>query len=145
MTIAFWFTPAMVALVIWGITAFLPKLVLRSLSPDNMIVYASTFFFVGAMAMQVLYGGPEMQFPGVWFAMATGACGTIGQILYLQALKKGPLTYVSMISSLYPLVATTLAVTLLKDHITLRQTAGVALGVAAIILLVKADRSHDRG
>ena len=44
-----------------------------------------------------------------------------------------------MISSLYPLVATMLAVTLLNDHVTVRQGFGVALGIPSIILLVRAD------
>lgn len=139
MTIAIWFPPAILALLIWGVTAFLPKIALRALSPFQMIIYHSLFFLTGALCVQLFYGRPEFQLPAVFFAMATGACGTFGQILYLTALKKGPVTYVSMISSLYPLVATLLAVTILHDPITLRQAAGVALGVAAIILLVRSD------
>lgn len=129
----------MVALVIWGVTAFLPKIALRSLSPFQMIVYHSVFFFIGGMLAQVVFGKPEFKLPGVYFAIATGACGTLGQILYLTALKRGPVTYVSMISSLYPLIATVMAFTLLHDPVSLRQAIGVALGIGSIILLVKAD------
>ncbi len=139
MTIAIWFPPAILALAIWGVTSFLPKIALRALSPFQMIIYHSIFFLAGALIAQLFYGMPEFQLPAVFFAMGTGACGTFGQILYLMALKRGPVTYVSMISSLYPLIATVLAVTLLKDPITLKQGCGVALGIASIILLVKAD------
>ena len=129
----------MVALVIWGVTAFVPKIALRSLSPLQMIVYHSVFFFLGAMLAQLVFGKPEFELPGVYYAMATGACGTLGQIFYLTALKRGPVTYVSMISSLYPLIATVMAFTLLHDPISPRQAFGVALGIGSIILLVKAD------
>jgi drug/metabolite transporter (DMT)-like permease len=134
-----WFPPAMIALAIWGITAFLPKIALRALAPFPMIVYSSFFFLIGAGIMQLIFGMPEFDLTGIYYALATGACGTFGQILYLYALKRGPVTYVSMISSLYPLVATMLAVTLLNDHVTVRQGFGVALGIASIILLVRAD------
>lgn len=139
MNIANWFPPAMVALVIWGVTAIMPKVVLRKLSQYQMSVYHSLFFLLFAVIAQLFYGGPEYDPKAVIFAMATGACGTLGQLFYLTALKEGPVTYVSMVSSLYPLVATVLAAALLHDPITLRQAAGVALGLASIILLVKAD------
>lgn len=139
MTIAIWFPPAIVALLIWGVTAFLPKIALRTLSPFQMIIYHSVFFLLGAVLVQFYFGMPQFELPGVFYAMATGACGTLGQIFYLTALKRGPVTYVSMISSLYPLVATLMAVVLLHDHVTARQGCGVVLGICSIILLVKAD------
>jgi bacterial/archaeal transporter family protein len=139
MTIENWFPPAMVALFTWGLTAFLPKIVLRRLSPLHMIVYHSAFFLAGVTIVQLIYLDFEFHLRAVLFAMATGACGTFGQMLYLQALKRGPLTYVSMISSLYPLVATVLAFVILRDPVTLRQGCGVLLGIASIILLVRAN------
>lgn len=139
MTNAIWFTPAMVALIIWGVTAIMPKVVLRKLSQYQMSVFHSLFFLLFAVIVQLFYGGPEYDLKAVIFAMVTGACGTLGQLFYLTALKEGPVTYVSMVSSLYPLVATVLAAVLLHDPVTLRQAAGVAMGLGSIILLVKAD------
>jgi bacterial/archaeal transporter family protein len=139
MTNEIWFTPAVVALLIWGVTAIMPKIALRKLSQYQMSVYHSFFFLIVAVFVQFFYGGPEYQMPAVLFAMVTGACGTLGQLLYLTALKDGPVTYVSMISSLYPLVATLLAAIILHDPVTLRQGLGVVLGLCSIILLVKAD------
>jgi len=141
MAIEAWLIPSILALCIWGVTAFLPKLALRSLSPLHTVVYNAFFFFVTAALVQVFFGGPEFLWNGVRFALCTGACGTLGQLLYLIALKRGPLTYVSMISSLYPLVATILAFIVLHEPMSPRQCAGVALGVASIILLVVA---HDK-
>ena len=62
-------------------------------------------------------------------------------MFYLIALQRGPLTYASMISSLYPAVATVLALVFLPDPLTLRQGLGVVLGLASIIMLVLASDS----
>jgi len=88
--------------------------------------------------VQLFYGGLEFNRTGVLLAICIGAAGSFGQLLFLVALRDGPLTYVSMISSLYPLVATVLAVLVLSEPISPRQAAGIALGIASIILLVVA-------
>lgn len=137
---AAWFFPALVALFVWGLTAFLPKLLLRSMQPLHMIVYNCFFFFLTACGVQLVFWNDlEFEFHGVLLAMATGACGTLGQVFYLIALQRGPLTYASMISSLYPAVATVLALVFLPDPLTLRQGLGVMLGLASIITLVLAS------
>ncbi len=137
---AAWFFPALVALFVWGLTAFLPKLLLRNMQPLHMIVYNCFFFFLTACGVQMVFWNDfEFDTRGVLLAMATGACGTLGQVFYLVALQRGPLTYASMISSLYPAVATLLALVFLPDPLTLRQGLGVALGLASIITLVLAS------
>lgn len=136
----------MTALFIWGITAFLPKLVLKRLKPFHMIVYSSCFFMCTAFAVQLFYldqGGLQFEWHGALLAMATGCCGAFGQIFYLQALKNGSVTYVSMISSLYPLIATLLAFIFLREPMTIRQGVGVLLGLSSIILLVVANDSKE--
>ncbi len=137
---AAWFIPASVALFVWGLTAFLPKLLLRNMQPLHMIVYNCFFFFLTACAVQAVFWNEfEFETKGVILAMATGACGTLGQVFYLIALQRGPVTYVSMISSLYPGVATLLAFLVLPDPISLREGIGVTLGLASIIMLVLAS------
>lgn len=141
-----WFLPAMMALFTWGVTSFLPKLVLQRLKPFHMIAYSSCFFMATAFAIQLFYldkGGVQFEPRGVALAMATGACGAFGQIFYLQALKNGTVTHVSMISSLYPLIATLLAFMFLHEPITIRQGVGVLLGLSSIILLVVANDSKE--
>lgn len=140
MSNAAWFLPSLLALTIWGVTAFLPKIVLRRMKPLHMIVFTSSFFFVGAAAVQVLFPGDFRFEPrGALWAALTGACGTLGQIFYLEALRRGPVTYVSLVSSLYPLVTALLAFTILHEPLTLRQASGVTLGIGAIVLLVLAS------
>jgi transporter family protein len=136
MAIEVWFLPSVIALTIWGVTGFLSKIALKSLPPLHLLVYGALFFLTTALLVQVFYGGPEFHVQGVTLALCVGAAGSVGQLMFLLALRDGPLTYVSMISSLYPLIATILAFVLLGEPLTPRQMAGVAMGIFAIVLLV---------
>lgn len=141
-----WFLPAMTALCLWGGTAFVPKILLLRMQPLHMIVYSSVFFFFTAVAVQFIHAGDFHFDPhGAMLAMATGACGSFGQIFYLEALRRGPISYVTMISSLYPLVATLLAFLVLHEPLTARQGVAVALGLGAIITLVLASDKPKAG
>lgn len=130
--------PSITALLIWGVTGFLSKIALRGLPPLHLLVYGALFFLLSAGAVQLVYGGLEFDPKGVVLALCIGAAGSVGQLMFLVALRDGPLTYVSMISSLYPLIATLLAFFVLSEPISLRQATGIALGIASIILLVAA-------
>lgn len=136
MAIEVWFLPSIIALIIWGVTGFLSKITLKSLPPLHLLVYSALFFLVAALLVQLFYGMPEFHARGVTLALCVGAAGSFGQLLFLLALRDGPLTYVSMISSLYPLIATILAFVVLGEPLTPRQMAGVAVGIFAIVLLV---------
>lgn len=136
MVIENWFLPSVIALTIWGVTGFLSKMALKTLPPLHLVVYGALFFLTTAVFVQVFYGGPEFHPLGVTLAIGVGAAGSFGQLLFLLALRDGPLTYVAMISSLYPLIATVLAFIILGEPVSLRQTAGIGLGLCAIVLLV---------
>ncbi len=138
MVIEVWLLPSVIALLVWGATGFLSKVALKGLPPLHLLVYGSIFFLLSASFVQLFYGGLEFDQRAVMLAVAVGAAGTFGQLLFLIALRDGPLTYVSMIASLYPLVATLLAYFVLSEPISLRQVLGIALGIASIVLLVVA-------
>lgn len=138
MVIQIWLLPSILALLVWGVTGFLSKIALRGLPPLHLLVYGSLFFLLSAVVVQLFYGGLEFDRRGALLAVCVGAAGSFGQLLFLIALRDGPLTYVSMISSLYPLVATVLALLILSEPISPRQGAGISLGIASIVLLVVA-------
>lgn len=138
MVIEVWLLPSLLALFIWGLTGFLNKIALRGLPPLHLLVYGSIFFLLSSCVVQLFYGGLDFDAKGVVLALGVGAAGSVGQLMFLIALRDGPLTFVSMISSLYPLVATLLAYVFLSEPISLRQGAGIVLGIASIVLLVVA-------
>lgn len=134
-----WFLPALMALCIWGVTVFLPKIILRDMKPLHMIVFGNFFFLGTAIVVLALYGF-DLQFTAKGFGLAliSGICGALGQIFYLRALKHGPVSYVVLVSALYPVVATLLAFTVLREPLSARQACGVAMGLCAIVMLVTA-------
>ncbi len=140
-----WVYPSMLAVALWGVSAFLPKLALRQLPPLHMTVYSNCFFLLGCVALQAFYGF-HVQFNahGVLLAVLVGVTGTLAQILYYISLRTNSLTYNVVITSLYPVVATLLAYLFLGETLSARQAAGVALGILSLLLMVKArDRKTE--
>ncbi|MBI3441167.1 MAG: DMT family transporter [Proteobacteria bacterium] len=140
MVIAAWSPPAMLALLLWGVSTFLPKVAVRTLSPFHMVVYSSGFFLCGATAVVVSRGFHVSFDPkGVLLGISVGILGTIGQTLYLFAIRHAKMTGVTAVSALYPVVATVLAFFILDEGLTWRQTAGIILGICALVLTTMAN------
>lgn len=138
-----WLIYALPALVIWGVTAFIPKLVLRSLHPLHMVVYSGAFSLAIATCV-VSYYGLVFEPRAALLAAATGVCYAVGQVFYLLALQRGPVVYVSMLASLYPLGTVLLAFQLLHEPLTLRQGLAVLLGLTSVVLLVTAKTEEKK-
>ncbi|HEX5236082.1 MAG TPA: EamA family transporter [Silvibacterium sp.] len=68
-------------------------------------------------------------------AMLAGVLDTSGNLLYLFASKSGRLDVTAVLSSLYPAGTMLLAAWLLKERATRGQTAGMALALAAVVLI----------
>jgi drug/metabolite transporter (DMT)-like permease len=82
---------------------------------------------------------------GALLAMSVGVIGGVAQILYNVSLRTSSMTYSVVITSLYPAVATLLAFFVLGEALTLRQTAGIILGIFSLILMVKASDRTTQG
>lgn len=140
MAIELWFFPVMTVFLSWGVMAFLPKLILKTLSPLDIIVYQGVLFLaMVCLVVFFFFDGVEWTREGALFGIATGMMGTLGQYFNLRALRVGPVSGVVLIASLYPGVAVLLAYLVLGEPVTLRQFAGFVLGLTAIVLLVRAD------
>lgn len=138
MTSAPWLLPAILAAILWGISVFTPKLALRSLPPLQMTLYSYTVFMLGAVVLQGFYDFHIDYDPrSVVLSVSVGVIGAVSQMIYTRSLKNNSVTYSVVITSLYPAVTTVLAFLLLHESLTLRQSAGIALGVCSLILTVK--------
>jgi drug/metabolite transporter (DMT)-like permease len=67
--------------------------------------------------------------------VAVGLGDLGGNVFFLLADSRGPLSIAVVLSSLYPVTTALLAWLLLRERLGSRQVAGAALAVAAIILL----------
>lgn len=139
MYIEHWLLPTLFSLVLWGVAMFLPKLAVRRLSPYSVVVYHTFFTFFGAcLALFVSGVVLEFEMTGVLIAVSLGMIGSVAQLLYLMAIKHGSLTNVTIVTSLYPVIAAVLAYVFLQETLTVQQVAGIVLGVMSIVLMVVA-------
>jgi len=142
MSIPFWLLPALLSMSLFGGAVFLPKLAMRSLPPLQLIVYHAFFFFLSSLVVLGFYGFHlEFDPRGILLAVAVGVFATLGQIFYYVSLRHGPVAPVVVISTLYPLVVTALAVMFLKEIPTPQQWLGIVTGIGAIILAAAENRT----
>jgi drug/metabolite transporter (DMT)-like permease len=71
-----------------------------------------------------------------WTALGGGVLDMLANLLYLLATRRGPLTLVVTLSSLYPASTVLLARLVLHERLAARQWAGVVLALIAIVLIV---------
>ncbi|MFH0961718.1 MAG: EamA family transporter [archaeon] len=72
---------------------------------------------------------------GVASGVLSGAVYFLALLLFVVALKRGSTSVVATLNALSALVAVFLAVILLSEKLTLTKIAGIALGIAAAVLL----------
>ncbi|MDW8084065.1 MAG: EamA family transporter [Candidatus Caldarchaeum sp.] len=131
-----WFALVLVTLLVWGIWGVAARLASSALGwRDTMAVAAIGYMviavtFIFASRAQVLPQGP------VWLlALAVGSLGFIGTLTFYMALNLNPSSIVVVATSLYPIVTLALSFLLLGETITPRQAVGVALALAALVLI----------
>ena len=71
----------------------------------------------------------------LWIGLFAGALDTAGNLFYILAARAGRLDVAAMVASLYPAVTILLAALVLREHPGRRQLAGMALALAAVLLL----------
>ena len=89
-----------------------------------------------AMLLVIAVAPPKGVWKGFWrMGVVAGMLDTVGNLFYICATQRGRLDVAAMISSLYPAVTILLAGALLHERPNKRQLAGMALALAAVLLL----------
>lgn len=131
-----WLGYTLVATLVYGLWGFFPKLASEYLDPKSAMIYQT----VGTLAATlVILISVQFRLPvhprGITFSMLAGIAGVVGTQFLLMALAKGRASLVVPVTALYPIGTVILAVLILKETLTLRQLAGIALSLAAIFLM----------
>lgn len=91
---------------------------------------------VAAMLLVLLVAPPRAPWRGFWlYGILAGSMDTIGNLFYIQTTRLGRLDAAAVVCSLYPAATILLAAIVLRERPTARQFAGMALALAAVVLL----------
>jgi transporter family protein len=131
-----WIIPAIATFVFWGLYVFLQKVVAQYINPKSATVYLS----LGSLSVTLvilfsLNFRPDVHPKAIAFAVVAGIFVNLGNIAFLVAVSKGPLSLVAPFTALYPAFAIVLAMVTLNEPITPRKGAGILLSLAAMLLI----------
>lgn len=135
-----WLVYALSSCLLYGFCGFFSKLTTNYTQPQTALIYQA----VGILIVDffVLWKS-DFQFQagkiGIICSIVSGLLSMLGALFYLLALSKGKVAMVVTLTGLYPLISILLAFFILKEPITLRQGASVALVLAAIVLFSWSD------
>ncbi len=125
------------ALLVWGLWAFLPKVAIRCLDPKTAFMFevfgGVITGFAALLILRPEFRGAEMQ--GIIPALLTGMLGCLGLLCFMCAIRTCKLSIVVPITALYPVISLALAMIFLKEKITIVQFAGVILAVVSVVLI----------
>ncbi len=131
-----WLGNALAALLCWGLWAFFPKLSLERISPSSSVFYEACGVMATSLVVVFVLGpGIETDLEGAFYAILTGIFGTIGLYFFFCAIRSGPISVISALTALYPVVTVALALVVLHERLTFRQIVGVLLALLAAALL----------
>ncbi len=119
------------------------QLVLLKLAANGGVLWALTSARMGGvagMAAILLFAWPRLAGKPVlsgfwWMGILAGGLDTIGNLGYTLAAHNGRLDIAAMVSSLYPGCTILLAAIILRERASRRQTLGMAVALASVLLL----------
>ena len=131
-----WIPPAIATLIFWGLYASIPKLATAYIGPLSSTVYMtlrSVFAIVVILAL--LNSRLEVHPQSIIYVVIAGILMNAGNLCFLVALSKSPVSLAVAFTALYPVLVIILAVVILGESINARQAAGVALSLLAMFLI----------
>ncbi len=132
-----WLFPAFIAFVLWGLWAFVPKITVQYVDPRSALFFqALGAFLFGLVVLASLEFRPMLHERALPLAMITGVMGVAGGLAYLYAVARGPVSLISGLTALYPVLTVLLANLFLGEAVSPRQWLGIILGLFAIVLVI---------
>jgi transporter family protein len=129
-----WRLLIVIYILLAGVWGTLVKVASDRLNPltISFVVSTSAWLTVAAVAL------PRLDFQnktGVWVAAVCGLMGGFLVIIFYTVLKQAPASVVIPVSTLYVLVTVVLSYLFLGEALTIKQLAGIVLGLVSIYLL----------
>ena len=135
MKMGYWFIFGLLALILWGVWGFLPKLATRYIEPRSVLVFQTIgSILVTIVILATIDFRPELHTKGVTLAIVTGIIGTLGTASFLYSIAKGKASIVVTMTALYPIITVILSLLILKESITIKQGIAIILALTAMAL-----------
>jgi transporter family protein len=131
-----WLLNSLIALVCFGLWAFLPKVSVKYINPKSALIYeVSGGILVAAIMWFSIDKGIDLDLRGSVPAFLTGIIGYLGMFYFLHAVNIGKVSVVASLTAVYPVVTVVLAAVILKEKITSIQYIGIFLATTGVALL----------
>jgi uncharacterized membrane protein len=138
--LAGWLPLAISSLVLQGLGAFIAKVLVTASGPTDLLVTsAAVQLIVGLIiARREPLGGRELLRGRGLATAVTLVAAAVATIGYLSALSVGPASVIVPLVATSPALGGFLGIVVLREGVTSRQLAGIALGAFAAVLLATA-------
>ncbi len=133
-----WYFYALMTVVLWGVWGVFSKLAGAHSRPRQVLLFQSlgvVAFAIVVLAFEKFKVEPSL--PGFSWSFAAGFFTFIGFLTFFAALEQGNASTVVTLSALYPVVTILLSIAFLHEKLTMRQMTGIALALAASVLLAE--------
>ncbi len=135
-----WTLWSILALIAWGFYGFFPKVSVQHIKPQSSVVFGAMGNMLISTVVFYLAGFRLETHPkGILFAVLTGFAAAFGSYFYLKAAVNADISIIAPVTAMYPAVTILLAAIFLKEPISWRQAAGLALAAGAIWLMAGGD------
>jgi len=130
------FPAAVAALLLWGLSSFLPKMAMQTMSPHSVIFYEA----IGNMLVVIpvlffLKGKLVRNVRGIKLTAYASCFSIIAILSYFTALRLGTVATIVTITAMYPVIVLVLAWVLLGERMNRLQMLAAVMALAAIGLL----------
>ncbi|MHB1864787.1 MAG: EamA family transporter [Candidatus Saccharimonadales bacterium] len=139
---------ALIAAISWGIGDFFGAKAAKNIGPV-ISMFAISMLELPIFVLYYLLSNSNWIFNGVaiLYACAAGFAFTIAGVLFFKGLNKGPVSLVSPIASMYPLITTVAAIIIFNSHVTHVELLGILLilvGVLSATGLLNVKKSEHK-
>jgi len=128
---------SLAATVLWGIWAVLAKISTTRIGHwPSILIY--TLFSMTTVVILFFGLGQNLKqasIPGVLVAALAGILGGLALVFFQKAVSCGPVSTSTALTALYPVFAVVFGVFFLKENLSVLNTVGVFLAIAAGVLI----------
>jgi transporter family protein len=139
---------ALLAAICWGVGDFFGAMASKTIGPVLSLL-AISILELPIFILFYILSNSHWAFNGfgILFACAGGFTFTLAGILFFKGLNKGPVSLVSPIASMYPLITTLSAIFIFNSQLSTLEFVGIILillGILAASGLLKVNRSERK-